>query len=290
MKILISGATGTLGHGLSKYLESSNKFEIIRHGLKNQSDFQLDFTNKNTLINFLDYLKPNYIVNLVCLSNVDECEKNLKKAYLYNSEVVKFISFWAKYNNCKIIHISTDQVYDKINYFNKEDDVNIKNNYALSKLEGEKHLSVENSCILRTNFFGNSNSKKTLNEWLLDSIKNNKQINLFSDIKFNPVSMNTLYRLIDHIICNFKGGLYNFGAKNGISKADFCFQIMKKFDIHYDKINILSVEHSDLFAYRPKGMVMNTQKFANTFNFKIPKIEDEIFSLPKENIYQNENK
>jgi len=279
MKILISGATGTLGYGLSKYFKSLNKFEVISHGFKNNCDFKVDFTNKYKLNNFLNYSKPAFIINLVCLSNVDECEKNLKKAYLYNSEIVKFISIWAKDNDSKILHISTDQVYDKKNYYNKENDINIKNNYALSKFQGEKYLNNQYSCVLRTNFFGNSNSKKTINEWFLNSIKSNKTINLFNDVQFNPVSMETLNKCIEHVISNFKPGLYNFGSIKGITKAEFCLQIMKKYEIKYNKINTLSVDHSNLFAYRPKGMMMNTYKFQENFNFRIPKIEDEIETL-----------
>ena len=52
MKILITGSTGTLGYGLSKYLLSLNKYKIFRHGFKNNSDFQIDFTNKIDLKNF----------------------------------------------------------------------------------------------------------------------------------------------------------------------------------------------------------------------------------------------
>ena len=276
MKILITGSTGTLGYGLSKYLLSLNKYKIFRHGFKNNSDFQIDFTNKIDMEKFLNQLKPNLIINLVCLANVDECEKDLNKAYLYNAEIVKNLSIWVNNNNCKIIHISTDQVYDKIDYYNKEEDTNLKNNYAVSKFKGEKYLKNKNSCILRTNFFGISYSKKTLNEWFLNSIKDQNKIELFNDIQFNPVSMNTLYQCIEHILCNFKSGLYNFGSRKGLTKAEFCLKIMKKLNINYKKINIVSVEQSDLFAYRPKGMMMNTYKFENNFKFKIPDIVEEI--------------
>ena len=118
--------------------------------------------------------------------------------------------------------------------------------------------------------------KKILNEWFLNSLKDQNKIELFNDIQFNPVSMNTLYQCIEHILCNFKSGLYNFGSRKGLTKAEFCLKIMKKLNINYKKINIVSVEQSDLFAYRPKGMMMNTYKFENNFKFKIPDIVEEI--------------
>ncbi len=280
MKILISGSTGTLGYGLSNYLFDKNKYNIIKHGFTNKSNFSVDFTDRVKLFNFLNKIKPDYIINLVCLSDVDECEKNFDKAMLYNSHILEYLSNWTLENKCKIIHISTDQVYDKINTYNAENETFTKNNYGYSKLQGEQNLN-NNSCILRTNFFGFSNSKKTLNDWLLNSINNNNEVNLFNDIQFNPVLMDTLYDCIEHIINNFENGVFNFGSKNGLTKADFCINLLKKMNINYNKFKLVSVDQSSLFAYRPKGMMMNTKKFSNNFKFKIPELNEEINKYSK---------
>ena len=290
MKILISGSTGTLGYGLTKYLLSIQKYHIFQSGFRKQSDFKIDFTDKNLLFKFLDKICPDLIINLVCLANVDECEKDLNKALIYNANILKNLSFWSIKNNCKIIHISTDQVYDSWNNYNNENDVNIKNNYAFSKLKGEEYLKNINSCILRTNFFGHSRSKKTLNEWFLNSINNNDNITLFNDIQFNPVLMDTLFECIDHIISNFKSGIYNFGSKYGLSKAEFCKKLMENLNIQYKNIKIVSVDQSDLIAYRPKGMMMNIEKFQDNFKFKIPKLTDEIRRYIKNYKLYHENK
>ena len=88
--------------------------------------------------------------------------------------------------------------------------------------------------------------------------------------------MDTLYKCIDYIIHNFVDGIFNFGSNAGLSKADFCCLLMKKLRINYNNINLVSVDQSNLFAYRPKGMMMNIDKFSDNFNFKIPEIEEEI--------------
>ncbi len=276
IKILIAGSTGTLGYGLNNYMSALNRYKIIQHGFKNASKFNINFTKKNDVLKFLKDIKPDIIINLCCLSNVDECEKKLHKALEYNSEIIKNLNLWAVENNSKIIHLSTDQVYDKKDHYNKEEETNIKNNYAYSKFIGEKNLNKENCCILRTNFFGYSKSKKTLNEWLLNSIEKENDIDLFYDVQFNPVLMDTLYECIDYIIQNFRGGIFNFGCEIGLAKSEFCKLLLKKLNINYNKIKLVSVDQSELFAYRPKGMMMNNQKFINNFNFKIPNINEEI--------------
>ena len=197
MKILISGSTGTLGYGLAKYLSLFSKYQIIKHGFSKSCDFKIDFTDKKKLIFSLENINPDIIINLVCLSDVDECERDLDNALRYNSNILSHLSSWSKHANCKIIHISTDQVYDRINKYNNEDEVNLKNNYSISKYQGEQILNNSNACILRTNFFGFSQTKKTLNEWFLNSIANKKEIQLFEDIYFNPVLMDTLYKCIN---------------------------------------------------------------------------------------------
>jgi len=125
MKILIAGSTGTLGYGLCNFLNSINSYKIIRHGFKNADENNIDFTNKNNVINFLKDIKPDIIINLICLSNVDDCEKDLNKALLYNAEIIKYLNIWSLENNCKIIQISTDQVYDNKDNYNREEETNI---------------------------------------------------------------------------------------------------------------------------------------------------------------------
>ena len=147
------------------------------------------------------------------------CEKNqsIKKNYI----ITKNLSKWVKENNqTKLIHIS-DHVYSGLGPHTEK---NIKpvNNYAKSKLKAERYLSDVNSCILRTNFFGFSKAKKSFTDWIYQSVKLNKKIFLFKNIKFNPLRIQNLCQIINHLITKkFYRGTYNLGSRNSLSKAEF---------------------------------------------------------------------
>ena len=77
----------------------------------------------------------------------------------------------------------------------------LKNIYAYSKLLGEKFICNESFVILRTNFFGKSlSSKGSFTDWLFDNLSNNKKLNLFDDILFNPLSIRSIEELIVSIM------------------------------------------------------------------------------------------
>ena len=143
---------------------------------------------------------------------------------------------WAKKKKRHLIHISTDHVYDSL-YPNKESDIIIRNYYALTKYTGELACASKYTTILRTNFVGRSNAlhRESLTDWVYKSLINKQQVEVLSDVYFNPVSINTLCKVIQISIENKeKSGVYNVGSvsKEGVSKAVFDFMLCKiwKFD------------------------------------------------------------
>ena len=186
------------------------------------------------------------------------------------------MSKWVKENNqTKLIHISTDHVYSGLGPHTEK---NIKpvNNYAKSKLKAERYLSDVNSCILRTNFFGFSKAKKSFTDWIYQSVKLNKKIFLFKNIKFNPLRIQNLCQIINHLITKkFYRGTYNLGSRNSLSKAEFAkifIRQIKKNYKNYEEINF----NQNFPAKRSLDMTMNIKKFEKKFQYKLPNLLDEI--------------
>ena len=155
MRALILGSSGLLGSTLAKIFEDAN-YELIKHGYKSSSDFNQDLTNHKQTKIFLKKIKPDLIINLVGLTDVDRCEIDMDLAYKLNVQTIENISSYAcQTKNCHLVHISTDQVYDGVGV-QSEDSVIIRNYYAFSKYAGEIAARSCKSAILRTNFFGKS--------------------------------------------------------------------------------------------------------------------------------------
>ena len=183
-KILVLGASGMLGGSLiSKFNQKS--IEYITHSRNSQTDYNFELSNNEEVLD-----------NLAANTNVDICENNPKLAYRDNVASAINIANWIELhkNKTKLIHLSTDQVYDNNNFYASENDVNLSNYYAYSKYCAELYALKVNSVVLRTNFFGKSihDSRMSLSDWIISSLANEKKITLFNNIYFNPISISSL--------------------------------------------------------------------------------------------------
>lgn len=283
--ILITGATGLLGSGLLPHLKKCGH-NVLTHGYSKQANFMFDLSNEIDSFKILEKVKPNVIINLVGLTSVELCEKQLSLAYLLNTRSVENLASWICKSGaiCHLIHISTDQVYDG-NGLHTENEINITNNYAFSKYAGELAAIQVTSTILRTNFFGLSRTSHRLSftDWIYKSIKNSQQIEVLKDVFFTPLSITFLAEMIELILQKKPLGIYNLGSHNAMSKADFAFSFA---DFLYLNTNFLkpiaSCDAKFLQVYRPKNMSMDSSKFEKALGIKLPNLSDLIQEVSKE--------
>tara|TARA_E500000178_G_C16884511_1_gene690592 strand:+ start:215 stop:1081 length:867 start_codon:yes stop_codon:yes gene_type:complete len=265
MKVLLFGGSGFLGSHLKNFF-LEKKVSCFSCGRNSKNDILLRKYSEKEIFKIIFDLKPDVVVNLVGITNVDECEKNLKKAREINTNITKNISnVLIKYKK-KIffLHISTDQVYDSIN--SKESKTCLVNNYAKTKKKAEEFVIKVNGCVVRTNFFGFSKSKKTFLDWVYISLKKGKKINLFSNIYFSPLYVKTLCHYLLKIIRKKKFGIYNVGSKGCISKAEFGLYFAHKMKLNKNLIQVMKFKKGMLLAKRPNFMCMNVSKFERSFS------------------------
>ncbi len=283
--ILILGSSGLLGSELNsgKYLKEYN---IISQSLKSKTDLKINLNFFSQTTKMLEKIKPDIIINLVSLTNVDDCEKFPDKAFRSNIKTIQNLVDGIKINcpNCFLIHISTDQVYDGTD-INSEKDINLANYYAYSKYIGELIASKVKCTILRTSFFGKSRNPRRVSftDWLYKELVQSNNINLFDDILFNPLSLNNLCKMIELVVEKKIQGIFNLGSNEGMSKADFGYNFAKLIKLSTLRIKrIKSSNAKFLIAYRPKNMIMNLTKFEHEFKIKLPLLIDEIKLTSKE--------
>ena len=285
-KVLITGGTGMLGTSLISHLKRAD-FQTVVQGYKQKSNLNIDMTDEKQAIEALKDLNPDIIINLICLSDVEENEKKKDLAYLLNVKPVENITHWIqdKKTTVQFIHVSTDHLYDSEG-LNTEDNINIRNQYASSKYDSEKIASEVDSLILRTNFFGKSKIKErqSFTDWIDISVKEKRfPINLFEDVYFSPLSLNTLSKMICHILKYDISGVFNLGSRDGLSKADFAYTYSNFLNVNRENTKLISVDDLNFLASRPKGMIMDVSKFESTFDIRLPTLESEIESYKREN-------
>ena len=133
--VLVTGSAGQLGNEIrlasSKLTNSKFIFTDIA---------ELDITNQQSVKLFFSTKKPDIIVNCAAYTAVDKAEEEVEKANLLNSVAPQILAQEAKVIGAKLIHVSTDYVFDGKTYvpYNEETETSPNSIYGKSKLEGEK--------------------------------------------------------------------------------------------------------------------------------------------------------
>jgi dTDP-4-dehydrorhamnose reductase len=275
--ILILGAYGRLGEDLSRFL---NKYHnVIRQGRHKDAQVYLPSLDVESLKQVLIEFNITSIINLIAMTNVNDCENMAGDAFFANAIIPKYIRSAVKQNNNEIfvLHISTDQIYSGHD-IHEEHQVNPCNVYGASKLAGEQLINASsNTCILRTNYFGFSKvgNRSSFLDWLVTSIKAHQEISIYQDVYFTPVGSKTLCSVISMLIDNRTSGIYNFGSSKSISKADFALIVANIMEISDPRFIITDYPKASSIK-RPNNMSMKSEKILNTLNMCPVAIEREV--------------
>jgi len=282
-KIMVIGGSGLLGCSLVPYLRE-NGHEVLVAGRERTGnvDLEMNFSEEASVEILLTAYDPEFIVNLVALTDVDLCERDPRAAYHVNVSVVEKICSWVdKSSNRHLIQISTDHVYNS-ERASPENDVDLLNYYAFSKFAGELTALRSSSTVLRTNFFGKSlcEQRVSFTDWLFRKAKFDQQVHLFEDVMFSPLSLQTLVRYIELVVNRPHKGLFNLGSDHGSTKFEFGRFFGKKLGFPDEFFVPIECSKLDLVASRPSDMRMDSGRFAETFELgSMPSLEEEIISV-----------
>ena len=272
MKILVTGANGQLGSELRNLSKKENSFNWIFTDLED-----LDLTDLSNLEKNISYYQPKIIINCAAYTNVDNAESEPELASLINHKAVDIISKWSSSNKCKLVHISTDYVFDGSSSVPlKEDSVTSPvNTYGLTKLEGEKAClkNDSTSILIRTSWVYSSFGKNFVKT--MSSLMNERDsLNIINDQIGSPTYAKDLAEVIINII-NYKDwtpGLYNYSNEGEVSWFDFA-KLIKKYFGYSVIINGVSTDEYPTPAKRPRYSLLDKSKIKRTFNISIPKYE-----------------
>ncbi len=168
MNILITGAKGQLGTEIKRLVDNEVKQSIHKFFFENSQG--LDITNIKDIENYISKNKISAVINCAGYTAVDKAEEDQKNAEKVNVKGVKNLVKSLEKVNGKLIHISTDYVFngEKLTPYKEEDDVNPQTIYGKTKRAGEEYIfnSDIEAIIIRTSWlysdFGNNFVKTML--------------------------------------------------------------------------------------------------------------------------------
>lgn len=275
MKILVTGANGQLGKSIRKTFAHDPNLEVVYTDVE-----ELDITDREEVDHFIRENRFDFIVNCAAYTAVDKAEKDDLKAAAINTVAVGNIAQAASRNRVKVIHISTDYVFNGESYrpYEENDEPYPRSIYGRTKLEGEGFLTsfCQNALIIRTAWLYSEFGGNFVSTMLrLSSEK--KQINVVADQIGSPTYAGDLAEAIFHIIRHDKWlpGIYHFTNEGVASWFDFTkaiFELSGKTTV----VNPIPTSQYPTPAKRPLYSVLSKMKIKNTYGVNIPYWRDSL--------------
>jgi len=230
-RVLVTGGNGQLGQTLSKLSEAKGQSAKLTINILDRAE--LDITDPAAIDTRLNDLRPDVIINAAAYTQVDKAETEEDKAYLVNATGAANLAQWVGDHDARLIHISTDFVFDGKNSrpYTEEAETFPLGAYGRSKLAGEQLLRERlpvGSAIIRTSWlyseFGN-NFVKTM----LRLMSERDELGVVNDQIGSPTSTHSLAELLLNMAqTQFKSGIFHWTDGGAISWYDFARQIQKE--------------------------------------------------------------
>lgn len=278
MKILVTGKNGQLGSELFDLHTQYPMFEFVF-----TDRTQLNLEDLEQISTQLNEIKPDVIINTAAYTAVDQAENNQFLCETINHLAVNEIAKWANSHQAKVIHISTDYVFDgTIEEPLLETDITQPINfYGESKRRGEESLLVENeeSIVIRTSWvysqYGN-NFVKTM----MRLMNEREELSVVSDQIGAPTYARDLAIAILEILKapQFVPGIYHYSNEGKISWYEFATAI-KEINNYNTQIHPIASEDFVTIARRPQFSLLDHNKIKNTYKIEIPYWRDSLVEM-----------
>jgi len=268
--ILVTGGNGQLGSELKEIASNYQDYNFLFTDVKD-----LDITNHKAVAAFIESNNITVIINCAAYTAVDKAEYEPELSDAINHLAVANFAQIAKNKNIKLIHISTDYVFDGTNHkpYVETDTPNPKSVYGQTKLDGElamQRINPINSIIIRTSWvyskFGN-NFVKTM----LRLAESRKEISVVADQIGSPTNAADLAKAILIILPKIKNEIveiFHYSNEGVCSWYDFAINIFLISNLK-TKIKSTTTSEYPTIAKRPEVSVLNNNKIKNKYDLKI---------------------
>ena len=264
-KLLLTGADGQLGQTFQTHFPSSDlsqKYRLLTADIQ-----EMDLTKEKSISDFLQSNIPSLIVNCGAYTSVDTAESEVEAARKINDGAVSCIARWASENNCRMIHISTDFVFDgrKREPYSPFDETNPLGIYGETKLAGESHLLKllpKDGVVLRASWLYSEHGHNFV-KTMIELMNRKSELGVVNDQIGSPTSTHSLVRVLLSLIehCTISGVLHWCDGA-AISWYDFAIEIQRQAYKHgllerEIPIKPLTTEEYPTPAVRPRYSVLH---------------------------------
>lgn len=273
MKILITGANGQLGTELHEILEREFPGQTLYTDVQ-----ELDLTNAKAVDSYVANNEITHIVNCAAYTAVDRAEEEKMLCAAVNTDAVKNLAMAADANGAKIIHISTDYVFDGTNHrpYRESDKVNPISQYGTTKRKGETLLLAlaPQAIIIRTAWLYSAHGNNFV-KTMLRLADSQPEIKVVCDQIGTPTFARDLARAVVKVLQSHQWvpGIYHFTDEGAASWYDFAKAIFRIAGKNV-KVTPIPTEDYPTPATRPSYSILDRTRIKATYGIEIPHWEE----------------
>ena len=264
-KILVTGSNGLLGQKIVYKLKDRTDVELIatargENRLLDQNGYQyfsLDIGDRANVDSVIDQVKPDHVIHTAAMTQVDDCELDHAACDRANVDAVQYIVDAAERNNCHLVHISTDFIFNgKEGPYDEEGIADPLSYYGNAKWKGEQIVqkSTLKWAILRTVLvYGivDNMSRSNIVLWAKGALEKGDPINVVDDQFRSPTLAEDLADGCILAVEKSAEGIYNISGKDQFSIIDLVKAVADYYGLDKSLINPVSSETLNQPAKRP---------------------------------------
>ena len=270
MNILITGANGQLGKELTALLTRHDGVSLVTTDVDT-----LDLTREDDVNRFFDCHRFDCAINCAAYTAVDRAEEQPELCRLINTEAIGILGRVAHSHGCRVLHISTDYVFDGKGHrpYREDDPTGPTSTYGSTKLEGEHRLmnAAPDSIIIRTAWLYSPHGKNFV-KTMLELGRTRDKLRVVCDQVGTPTGATSLARAITTIVTGgvWEPGIYHYTDEGVTSWYDFTIAIHRLAGITGCKVSPCLTSEYPTAATRPFYSVLDKSKIKAVFGLDIP--------------------
>ncbi len=283
MRVLVTGSNGLLGQKLAAYapdtaevfgldLQQTNLATVIRYET-------VDLGDKTAVQEIVRREHPQWIINAAAYTDVDGAEKNREVCRRVNVSAVENLASACAQNSVKLVHLSTDYIFDGHNGpYGEDDPPHPIGWYGETKLAGEKvlqHAAIDYAIVRTMVLYGVGRQvRPNFVTWLVDKLRKREPVRIVTDQFGNTTLADELAEGIWKLMAADGRGVYHMAGSEIVDRYSFAMKIAEIFELDNQLIQAITTAQLQQQAPRPMKSGLLVEKAMRDLGVRLSNVED----------------
>jgi dTDP-4-dehydrorhamnose reductase len=282
--MLITGGSGLLALNWTMAIRNQYAVTLAVHNravaLAGVETRQIELESPTQIKSALHQIQPDLVVHTAGLTNVEACEANPGLAGHVNVELAAHVANACAEHGTKLVHISTDHLFDGQNStVSEKEPIAAVNRYGETKAMAE--VAVLGACpqalVVRTNFYGWGTSyRHSFSDKIIQSLRQGEPVTLFEDVFYTPILIDCLANAVHRLVEHNANGIFNVVGDERLSKYAFGIKLAEVFGLDSRLINRGWIGQRAELVQRPLDMSLSNEKAVKQLGEKLGSTGDHL--------------